>query len=356
MSLVRLILFPFAILYGMVVSIRNSLFNIGAIRSKIFNIPVIVVGNLSAGGTGKTPHVEYLIRLLRKEYKLFTLSRGYGRKTNGFLVANNESTYKDIGDEPLQYHVKFSDVGVAVDGNRCRGISNILESYEDTDVILLDDAYQHRYVKPGLSILLTDYHNIYSQDFLLPTGYLREHRRGAKRADIIVVTKTPKIFSPITRRRLFDLIKPLPHQSLFFSYIDYGKLTTVTKFEFDPNDRDYNTIILFTGIANSYPLKEYLRNFCEEIVSIDFADHHSYEEKDINRIKNAYEAVFSKRKLIVTTEKDYMRLLNSKLLEAINYLPICYVPIEIKFHKGKEENVEFDNQIQRYVESNPKNS
>ena len=221
MVFVKIILFPVACLYGFVVGIRNKLFDWKLLPSKSFNIPVISIGNLSTGGTGKTPHTEYLAALLKEKYKVAILSRGYRRKTRGFIMVTPELTQLDIGDEPMQYMKKFPDVVIAVDEDRKRGIAKILASKPDTEVILLDDAFQHRYVKPGKSIILTDYHHLFVNDYLLPSGMLRERIKGARRADLIVVTKTPKVFSPITRRNLVKELNPERHQQLFYSHVAY---------------------------------------------------------------------------------------------------------------------------------------
>lgn len=222
MDVLRLLLLPFAYLYGLLMLIRGKLFDWKILPSESFPISVISVGNLSYGGTGKTPLVEYIIRLLQNEMKLATLSRGYKRNTRGFVLANKDSTYEEIGDEPLQYKTKFSNIEVAVHEKRRKGIRQLLKLFPDLKLVLLDDAYQHRYVKPGLSILLTDFHKLYIKDFPMPAGTLREFRSAAKRADIIIVTKTTSVLSPITRRRITSLIKPRVDQQLLFSYIRYG--------------------------------------------------------------------------------------------------------------------------------------
>jgi len=353
-NIIRVLLFPFACLYGLVTLMRNKLFDWHILPSESFNIPIISVGNLSYGGTGKTPHVEYLIRLLQKEFKVATLSRGYGRKTKAFVLASEFSSFHEIGDEPLQYSQKFKGIDVAVDEKRRRGIRLLNNLNPDLNAILLDDAYQHRYVKPGLSILLTDFHKLYVNDYLIPTGTLREFRKGAKRADIIIITKTNVVLSPITKRRITNLIKPCKHQKLYFSHIKYAHKIALTDFIESPDKKKYNTIILFNGIANSYPFQEYLRNYCSELIVIDFPDHHIYTENDLEKIKTTYLDVFSKNKIIFTTEKDAMRLIKTDLFERIKNLPIFYVPIEIKFHLGGEKG--FDKQIVEYVKENKRNS
>jgi tetraacyldisaccharide 4'-kinase len=347
----KVLLIPFACLYGFVVRIRHVLFNANILKSESFSIPVIGVGNLSLGGTGKTPVVEYLIRLLSDESKLAVLSRGYGRNTKGFLIANQYSGHKDIGDESLQYHNKFTqNVKVAVCEDRREGITNLMQDDENLDVILLDDSFQHRYVKPGLSILLTDFHNLYMKDYLLPAGTLRDVVSEAKRADIIIVTKTYKVLSPITRRRIKGILKPHENQSLYFSYLSYGNLIPFPGFDDHKSPKNVSTIVLFCGIANSYPLQEYLRDMCVDLLVLDFPDHHTYRKKDMNLISRTYDDAFTRNKIIITTEKDAMRLIKSDYISMLGNVPLFYIPIEVKFHGL--DNANFSNQIKKYVSEN----
>lgn len=351
----KIILFPFAWLYGWIIRFRHFLFNKGILRSEFFEIPVISVGNISFGGTGKTPLTEYLVRLLIDNYKIATLSRGYGRKSKGFLIGNQFSMYKDIGDEPMQYLKKFKkQIVVAVSEKRREGIINLMENDTDLDVVLLDDAFQHRYVKPGLSILLTDFHKLYKEDYLLPVGTLRDTINAVKRADIILVSKSHKVLSPITRKRITDILKPEQHQSLYFSYLEYGDLLPLFDSNTEPVPEKVNTIILFSGVANSYPLQEHLHDMCIELHVVDFFDHHVYRKKDIDLIINKYEEAFTRKKIIVTTEKDAMRLVNSPYLSAFQNLPVYYKPVRVKLHKPDDQK--FDNQVLTYVEKNPRNS
>lgn len=351
MEILRILLIPFAMIYGWIVSIRNLLFDWKVLPSTKYPLPVISVGNLSAGGTGKTPHVEYLIRLLSTEYDVCTLSRGYGRKSNGFQKAISAHYATDIGDEPLQYFRKFDSISVFVDEKRRRGIENILEMNEDAEVILLDDAFQHRYVKPGLSILLTDFHHLYSRDYLLPVGKLREPRAGAHRADIIIVTKTERVLSPILARHIIDELKPKPHQQVYFSYIKYGVFTSLWSNDLILEDGvHFGMILLFAGIANTYPIEEHLREYCNELEVVRFNDHHQYTNQDLKRIKRNFDDLYSPNKLLITTEKDAMRLLQPELVEIAVQLPIYYLPIEVEIHKNYKE--QFDNQILKYVSKN----
>lgn len=350
MNILRFLLLPFAYIYGTIMLIRGKLFDWKILRSESFSTPVISVGNLSYGGTGKTPMVEYMIRLLGSGENIATLSRGYKRNTSGFVLANRESTYEEIGDEPLQYKTKFKQIKVAVHERRRKGIKQLLGEFPDLKAILLDDAYQHRYVKPGLSILLTDFHKLYVKDYTFPTGTLREFRKASKRADIIVVTKTLSVLSPITRRRITSLIKPKIHQQLLFSYISYGDPVPLCKKHATLLENKINTILLFSGIANSYPLQEHLQTKCHELHVLDFMDHHKYTKQDIERIKTNFDNIFSHNKIIFTTEKDAMRLDKSIMHELIKNMPVFYIPIETRFHNG--DSIIFDDQIQRYVESN----
>lgn len=350
----KLLLYPFSLLYGLVMIIRNWLYDKGILKIHAFDFPVISVGNISAGGTGKSPHIEYLVRLLSEKYSVATLSRGYGRRSKGFAQATKNSTFLEVGDEPLQFVSKFDQIHVAVDEDRVNGIQELIHRFPGLDVILLDDAYQHRAVKPGLSILLTDFYNLYSDDFLLPAGYLREPVCGSRRADIIVVTKTRSVYSPLTYKRLHESLKPRDHQKLFLSYIKYGALTPIRAQECAiRKSKVASTILLVAGIANPYPLEDHLRNVCSDLITITFPDHHKYTPNDIEIIKKKFDDIFTKNKIIVTTEKDLMRLKSPEIWDLIVNLPIHYVPIEVELHDaGKKE---FDSQILNYVEKSRRN-
>lgn len=264
-------------------------------------------------------------------------------------MATPQHSQLDIGDEPMQYVKKFPDVVLAVDENRKRGISKILAEKPDIEVILLDDAFQHRYVKPGKSIILTDYHHLFVNDYLIPTGMLRERIKGARRADMIVVTKTPKVFSPITRRNLVMELSPDRHQQLFYSYVAYEnpvplKLCSNQK----PAAAKYNYIIMVAGVANSYPLQEYLKGICNELIVMDFQDHHQYTLPDMEKILREYQSIISKDKVIITTEKDATRIDNEEFAAYLDVLPIYYIPITVKFHDIDE--LKFDKVILDYVQ------
>lgn len=348
MNLKQLLILPLANTYGCVTCFRNKLFDWKILPSEEFDLPVISVGNLSAGGTGKTPHVEYIVRLLYKRNQVAILSRGYKRSTSGFILANKQSTYKEIGDEPLQYKQKFDDILVVADESRRSGIKILTRHFPNLKAIILDDAFQHRYVKPGLSILTTDFHNLYANDYMLPSGTLREFRKGAKRADIILVTKTSKVLSPITVRRITDLIKPQKHQHLFFTFIDYGDMIPLNGSTDMISPDQCNNVLMFSGIANSYPLQNYLSSQYKNLVQVRFPDHHAYTRKDFIKIRENFRQILSNKKIIITTEKDAMRLKTPEMKPLFDELPIYYIPIEIKFHN--EDNVIFDARIINYVE------
>jgi len=354
MRLIQIILFPFSLCYGLIMIFRNFLFDMEVLPTEKFNLPVINAGNLSCGGTGKTPLIEYLIRLLSPKYFVATLSRGYGRESNGFIIASKRSRAKYVGDEPLQFAKKFDGIKVAVDEKRRRGIRLLIKKYPTLDIILLDDAFQHRYVKPGLNILLTEYHNLYTEDYLLPSGRLREPRCGARRADIILVTKTPKIFSPITRRRIIEGILPRPNQIVLFTYIRYGNPIPVyesSSFGYPPA---VSKILLFTGISNDYPLREHLQRMCSELIVMKFSDHYQYTQKDIDNILKTFMDLPTQKKVIITTEKDIMRLKIPELSTILKTIPLFYIPIEVGFHGNDQEK--FDNLILTYVDKNKRDA
>lgn len=348
MGFLRMLLLPVSLCYGLLMMVRNWLFTIGILRSETFDVALISVGNLTAGGTGKTPQVEYLIRLLKEKYQVATLSRGYGRDSSGYILASRRSNYKYIGDEPMQYVRKFQDIKVAVDSHRARGIHALLKKFPSLDVILLDDAFQHRRVKPGLSILLTDYLRLYPEDRMLPTGLLREFPCGANRADMIVVSKTPKVFSPITRRRILDELKPKKDQQVFFSYIKYDQPVPVSETDV-PFQQRYSYILLMTAIADDDPLREHLERMCSELVRIKFPDHHPFTEQDLLMVKKRFEDLPSQKKVIVTTEKDFMRLRIPELHVLLKTLPLYYIPIETTFH-GQDQEL-FDRAVLDYVQN-----
>jgi tetraacyldisaccharide 4'-kinase len=350
----RFLLFPFALVYGFVIKVRNKLFDFKIFPSEKFKIPVISVGNLIAGGSGKTPMVEYLIRLLGAKNNIATLSRGYKRKTKGYRLAGENETVETVGDEPLQYHQKFTEIHVAVCENRRAGIRKLINDVVDLETVILDDAFQHRFVKPELSILVTDYFKLFTNDWLLPLGRLREHISGRKRADVIVVTKTPRIFSPIVRKQLLEEIKPYPGQLVCFSYINYLPFEAVytSKCEYSTKVENMYSIIMVTGIGNPGPMQEYLRRLCTDLELMEFPDHHDFSEKDLLLIKEKFKNLPTKRKIIVTTEKDAKRLQNKDAEAILGNLPIFFTPINFEFHPS--DKMEFDKAVLSAVESGTK--
>lgn len=350
-------LLPLSWLYGIGVWIRNQCFQMGILKSRSFKEPIISVGNITVGGSGKTPHVEYLIRLLRKQMKVAVLSRGYKRKSMGYVIADKQTTMRDIGDEPYQMKTKYPDVYIAVDKNRCNGIERLTtnEETKDTDVILLDDAYQHRYVKPGINILLVDYHRLIIYDKLLPAGRLREPKQGKNRADIVIVTKCPRDLKPMEYRVLTKALDLFPYQKLFFTTLKY----TCMKPMFHGEDRKLDDIkpdehiLLLTGIASPGQMMLDLKPFTEHITPLTYPDHHLFKKKDIRRINEMF-AEMPEPKCIITTEKDNARLFGQEGLsdEVRNHLYI--LPVEIEFMLGQQE--EFNEKIIGYVRKNSRNS
>jgi len=315
MNLLRKILFPFAILYGFITSIRNFLFDKGILKSTSFDLPVIAVGNLSVGGTGKTPQIEYLIRLLSDKYKVATLSRGYKRKSEGFVLADENSNAEILGDEPFQFYQKFPNVLVAVDANRTNGIQQLLSQKEKPEIILLDDAYQHRKVKAGFYILLTAYGDLYADDFMLPTGNLRESRSGAERASVVVVTKCPKNLSEEQQTSIRLKLKLSSSQQVFFTFIDYDEEIYSKKEKIAVSEIKSESKLLLAGIAKPKPFFDYLKNENDECLT--FPDHHHFSDADLEAIQGK-----ANGRKIITTEKDYVRLKDSKLVSQLYYLPI----------------------------------
>lgn len=350
MKFYQFFLLPFSFVYGIVMMIRNGLFDHGLIRSRRFDIPVISVGNLSFGGTGKTPHIEYIIRLIKDRYQTATLSRGYGRSSTGFIIASKRSAYKYIGDEPLQYAKKYEEIKVAVDEDRVDGIEKLIGHFPTLDVVLLDDAFQHRQINAGLSILLTDFHQLYTDDFVFPSGTLREFCCGSKRADIIVVTKSPKILSPISRRRILEELRPKEGQKVFFSYIRYCEPVLVTHSSTTLAPYGNSVILLFTGIANDYPIREHLKRHCRELEVIQFCDHHPYTLEDLRKIKTRFDSIPTRKKVIFTTEKDILRIKTPEFLSFTKRLPLFYLPIEVEFH-GEDKSL-FNDAVLDYIGQN----
>ena len=351
-------LIPLSWLYGIGVGFRNQLFNIGLLKQHDYDIPIISVGNITVGGAGKTPHVEYLIRLLKDKVKVAVLSRGYKRKTHGYVLANDSSTVTDIGDEPYQMKQKYQDVHIAVDKKRVDGIAHITGDAEtnDTDVILLDDAFQHRYVKPGINILLVDYHRLIIYDKLLPAGRLREPQSGKNRADIVIITKCPKDLKPMEFRVLTKAMNLYPYQSLYFTTIEYESLTPLfakEKSTIEKEALEDKHVMLITGIASPKQIIIDLKPHVKEMTTLAFSDHHQFKSKDIMKINETFNAIKGE-KIIVTTEKDATRLEQLEGLSEEVKQNLYVLPIKVKFMINQEE--EFNDKIIDYVRKNSRNS
>lgn len=331
----------------------------GVLKSRSFTMPVISVGNITIGGAGKTPHVEYLIRLLQDKVKVSVLSRGYKRKTKGYILAGEKTTSIEIGDEPYQMFRKFGkNIHVAVNADRCEGIEHLRhdEATRDTDVVLLDDAYQHRYVKPGVNILLVDYHRLIVYDKLLPAGRLREPKEGKRRADVVIVSKCPEDLRPMDFRVITKALDLYPYQKLFFTTLSYAELQPVfpeggnVKFE----DLDENSnLMVVTGIASPQHLLVDLGKKTKNIVPMSFGDHHRFTARDVARINNAFD-IMPQPRVIITTEKDASRLIDVDGLSDDVRRNIYALPVEIKFMLDQGE--QFDEYVLSYVQKNSKNS
>lgn len=350
-------LYPVSWLYGTGVWLRNKLFDWGIYPERRFDIPVISVGNITVGGTGKTPHTEYLIRLLQEKYKVAVLSRGYKRKSKGFVLAGADTPVGMIGDEPFQMKQKFPDIYVAVDRNRCHGIEQLCNPHiaPGTEVVILDDAFQHRHVKPGMNILLVDYHRLISEDALLPAGRMREPESGKRRAHLVIVTKCPKDIAPADLSALSRLMGLSPHQPLFFTTLAYGKLyplfaagNTVSLEELKDKH-----ILLVTGIASPAKLIQDLAPYHGHIDSLAFSDHHDFTARDMERIKKRFMKLPEGRRMIITTEKDAVRLKSHPLMDKA-LIPYIYVlPVEVSFLQDQQEL--FNSNITDYVRKNSRN-
>ncbi len=337
-------LLPLSWFYGLGVWFRNKLFDWGIFPSEEFSAPIISVGNISVGGTGKTPHTEYLIRLLSAKFKVAVLSRGYKRKTFGFILANEGSDSSAIGDEPYQIYRKFPEILVAVDGNRRRGIARLLSLPKEKrpDIILLDDAFQHRYVKPSLSILLTDSNRLMYEDELLPAGRLREPARNKSRAEMVIVTKCPDDFKPIDYRVIGKNLELYPYQSLFFTSLKYGNLIPV----FSENRQITKTleeirlcdtkILMIAGIASPQVLVKELEKYSKFVDTMIYPDHHTFSGEDLVDIKQRYDEISGENKIIITTEKDAVRLIDYPTLNENVKRALYYLPIEVTFNLEQE--------------------
>jgi tetraacyldisaccharide 4'-kinase len=344
-KLLRKILYPFSILYGAITSARNYLYSKNILKSAKFEIPTIVVGNLSVGGTGKTPQIEYLIRLLQNQYNVAVLSRGYKRKSKGFIIADENASAELIGDEPFQYYQKFKNIIVCVDADRVNAIQQLQKLANPPQVILLDDAFQHRKVAGGFNILLTPYNDLYINDTMLPTGNLREKVSGADRANLIIVSKCPSIISEEEQFEITKKLTPTLYQTVFFTSINYeNELQGFSKVNLlEPENAE---VLLVTGIAKPDPLLNYLKEINIKFEHLKYADHYHFNSKDLIEINKRYNSLKAKNKILLTTEKDYVRIFDK--LKNLNY-----ISIKTKFINHKND---FDNIIKTYVEQSSRNS
>jgi len=353
-KLLGILLTPFNILYGTGVGIRNIFFDIGLFKSKEFNLPIISVGNITVGGTGKTPHTEYIVSFLQNTHKVAVLSRGYKRTTSGFELASNESTTAQIGDELKQIKTKFPEIIVAADAERANGINEIQTQFPEVQVIVLDDAFQHRRVKPGLSILLIDYGRMIHKDRLLPAGRLRESPKQMKRADIIIVTKSPQELKPFEMRTIESDINITNKQRIFFSSFEYGEIVPIFP-EFALhinikmcNEEDYMCMAM-SGLANPKPFEEFIKNSFSESSIKNFPDHHAFSLSDLKEAEDEFKETGNQKKIILVTEKDAVKIKEiSKLPNSVKPY-IFYIPIKpiILNHKGEE----FESIVHKFIQN-----
>lgn len=347
MNILRKILYPFALLYGVIIIVRNKMYDKSIFTSVKFSTPTIVVGNLNVGGTGKSPQIEYLIRLLQKKYKVAVLSRGYKRKTKGFQLADKESTAQKIGDEPMQFYDKFKNIYVAVDSDRVNGVNLLNKLKVAPEVILLDDAFQHRKITGGLNILLTTYQNLYIDDTMLPVGNLRENKEGAKRAQVIVVSKCPEGLTYKEQLIIEQKLRPKANQKVFFSTIVYRNEVLNEKSKINLLDLLNYQVILVTGIANADPLLQFLNKKNIKFKHLKYKDHYNFSNSDKEKIKQEFDNLNSGKKIILTTEKDYIR--SFKNFNAQMY----YLTIQTKLLNNEDG---FNKLILSYVQQNTGNS
>ena len=356
----NIFLYPVSLLYGLITGFKNFLYNNGILPSVEFSIPVICVGNITVGGTGKTPHTEYIAALLKENFKVAVLSRGYKRQTSDFRIVTSSSLVEEIGDEPLQIFRKFPDILVTVDRDRVHGVKKILKENPEIEAIILDDAFQHRRITPGYSILLSDFERLFVRDHMLPFGNLRETIGNMRRSDIILITKSPEDMTPIQRRLIVKEVDKAPYQNLYFTSLIYKTPIHV----FENKDRDETSIdlskvnqygvVLITGISNPLPLMEYLQKTTSEITHLSFPDHYNFKDKDIISIIKAYGDLRSPVKYIFTTEKDAVRLGEFKNIAQSMRSAFYYIPIGIHFLNNDKD--EFDNMIVNYVRKNKRNN
>jgi tetraacyldisaccharide 4'-kinase len=339
----RLFLFPIAVVYGLIVLLRNWMYDQKIIKSVTFNLPIITVGNLSVGGTGKSPMVDYLAAILKKQYPVATLSRGYKRRTSGYVLAQENTDAIEIGDEPMQFHLTHPDIAVAVGEKRIEAIPQLLYDRPDTRLIILDDAFQHREINTDFNILLTEYSNLYTRDFYLPTGDLRDQISSARRARIIIVTKCPADLSENERFMIMKELAPRSGQTVFFTSIEYKDPYHIISKEVLPLSHT-EEILLACGIANPEPLTDYIHETTNTYEAIFYSDHHLFSIDDIYEMKRRFSDIRNQEKRILTTEKDAVRLVKYK--EYLAELPFYVIPITVHFLFGQEK--EFAEIIQSF--------
>ncbi|TAH00915.1 MAG: tetraacyldisaccharide 4'-kinase [Sphingobacteriales bacterium] len=348
MQIIRYILFPFSLLYGFITWVRNKLYDFGILKSHTFDIPVLSVGNLEVGGSGKTPATEYLVKLLEPKFSLATLSRGYGRITSGFRWVDASDNASLCGDEPLQIILNYPNIGVAVCEDRVRGVNRIKDTH---DLVILDDAYQHRGIKPGLSILLFDFNRLNHPQFILPTGNYREFFGGRKRADILVVTKCPTTLTDANKQLIIKKLKPFNHQKVIFSFIAYADdlqpLTKGIDIILASNITQKTAVLLLTGIAKPQPLLDKIREKTQNITHHNYPDHHNFTSKNILKLVNNFKAIKAEHKIIITTQKDAIRLKDATFEQQLNNLPIYYWQIGMAF--ADDDRLTFEETVANYV-------
>lgn len=346
-NLVKILLAPLSLLYGVGVSMRDFFYKQGLLKGVEFDLPIISVGNLSVGGAGKTPHIEYLIRLLQPYLNVATLSRGYKRKTKGYITVQVQDNAEKVGDEPLQFKRKYPDVHVAVAESRTFAIPKILMEKPDTQVVLLDDAFQHRSIQVGKNILLTEYNYPFTDDYLLPSGRLREWRSAYKRANILIVSKCPPQISEEERQYFIQKIKPYPNQKIFFSYYEYFQPYYILNHRYRAQLTKDVDVLLICAIARTDYLVEHLESQVNSVKTLEYEDHRYFSNFDVSFLKTTFDKMESEKKVILTTEKDAMRLqLHFPYLRE-NQLPIFALPVEVKFHF--EEGEKFDQDIKQFL-------
>lgn len=346
-ALVKILLLPFSFLYGLGVSLRDTFYRKGLLKGVEFDVPTISVGNLSLGGAGKTPHIEYLIRLLKDYIHVATLSRGYKRKTKGFLFVEPGNNADHVGDEPLQFKRKFPDIAVSVAESRTFAVPKIMMEYPDTQTILLDDAFQHRSIKPGLNILLTEFDHPFTRDWLIPSGRLREWPSAYQRADILIVSKCPPELPSQQREAIISELKPFSYQKVFFSYYTYQTPYHILRPSLKVQLNKNMDVLLICAIARTDYLLQHLEAQVNNVTVLEYEDHHYFSKYDLAHLQKTFHEMPSDQKLILTTEKDAMRLEMHRPFIIEHRLPLFALPIEVAFHDN--DSAIFDEVVQNYL-------